>query len=55
MQYESLDPFVLGNRIQHRLRKIEKMKKTKELATVEEPGSPDCRHPLITPELEGPH
>ena len=52
-EYESLDPFVLGNRIQRRLRKIEKMKKTSELAAVGEPGFPDSPRSLTTPELAG--
>ena len=54
-EYESLDPFVLGNRIQRRLRKIEKMKKTGGLAAVGEPGFPDCTRYLTTPELAGTH
>jgi hypothetical protein len=54
-EYESLDPFGLGNRIQRRLRKIEKMKKTGELAAVGEPGFPDCPRSLTTPELAGTH
>lgn len=41
-EYESLDPFTLTTRIEHRLRKIEKMKTSVEPAAVGEPGFPDC-------------
>lgn len=41
-EYESLDPFELDNRIQRRLRKIEKMKRTGGLTAVGDPGVPDC-------------
>jgi len=54
-EYESLDPFALNNRIQRRLRKIEKMKKVGESAAVGEPGFPDCPRSLTTPELAGTH
>jgi hypothetical protein len=54
-EYESVDPFVLSNRIQRRLRKIEKMKKFGDLAAVEEPGFPDCPSSLTIPELAGTH
>ena len=54
-EYESLDPFELGNRIQRRLRKIEKMKNTDRSAAVGEPGFPDCLPSLTTPELAGTH
>ncbi len=51
-EYESLDPFILGNRIQRRLRKIEKIKEASELVAVGEFGFPDCPHSLTIPELE---
>lgn len=54
-EYESLDPFELGNRIQRRLRKIEKMKNPGESAAVGEPGFPDGLPSLTTPELAGTH
>ena len=54
-EYKSLDPFVLGNRIQRRLRKIEKMKNPGGSAAVGEPGFPDCPRSLTTPELAGTH
>ena len=53
-EYESLDPFDLDSRIQRRLRKIEKMKKTGGLAAVGEPGFPDCPSGhLTTPATAG--
>ena len=54
-EYNSLDPFVLSNRIQRRLRKIEKMKKTGEVTAVGAPGGPNCSHPLTSPDLAGNH
>ena len=54
-EYESLDPFDLGNRIQRRLRKIEKMKKTAGSPQSGNPGSPTAPRPLTTPELAGTH
>jgi hypothetical protein len=47
-EYKSIDPFDLDNRIQRRLQKIGKMKKTGGLAAVGEPVFPDCLRPLIT-------
>jgi hypothetical protein len=53
-EYKSLDPFKLANRIEHRLRKIDKMKKAGGLAAVGEPGFPDCpSRPLTTAEYAG--
>ncbi len=52
-EYESLDPFDLDNRIQRRLRKIEKMKKTGGPAAVGEPGFPDCLRSLTPPQATG--
>jgi hypothetical protein len=49
-RYNSLDPFVLEQRIQRRLRKIEKMKKSaRSPQSVGSPGALDCRPCLARP------